>query len=70
MINIQPYQQKLEALREYMDAKIDSVVVIDMWMDLQVCPTEYYIKNKLPIPKPYQKMFYFYVNNTLKTNTV
>jgi len=60
MISILPYQQKLEALREYMDAKIDSVVVLVMVMDLQVCEDDYYIKQGLPLPKPYVKLFHFY----------
>lgn len=61
MIDIQTYLNKLDKLQEYMDAKIDSCHVIIMWMDLQVCPDSFYIKNKLPIPKPYQKAFYYYI---------
>jgi len=60
MIDITPFQQKLEALREYMDAKIESVVVLVMVMDLQVCEDDYYIKQGLTLPKPYVKLFHFY----------
>lgn len=60
MINIQPYLSKLDSLREYMEMRIDREGMIWMaWMNLQVCPTEYYIRNNLPIPQPYQKEINF-----------
>jgi len=79
IIDITPYQQKLEALREYMGFKIEHQP-FDIWMDLQVCPNEYYIVNKLPLPNPYKKTirlcpetfeeWYETKTQSLKTNTV
>lgn len=52
MIDVQPFLDKLDRLKEYMEIRIDNQPH-DMWMDMQVCPTEWYIKNHLHIPKPY-----------------
>jgi hypothetical protein len=53
MIDVQPYIYKLEVLKEWVSCLVDNQPFM-VWMDLQVCPTSFYIKNKLPIPRPYQ----------------
>ena len=54
MIDIQPFISKLDKLREYMEyfTQWNGYTV---WMDLQVCPDDFYIKQNLPLPKPYEK---------------
>jgi len=52
MIDVTPFTDKLDRLRKYMELRIDNQP-FEMWMDMQVCPTEWYIKNHLPTPKPY-----------------
>lgn len=66
MIDIKPYIDKLDVLKEYMDVRVDSIECWTIWMDLQVCETEYYIKNKLPIPKPYPKLIHVYTCSRFK----
>lgn len=45
-----------------MEARIDNQP-LEMWMDLQVCPDNYYIENGFPIPKPYPVTIRFAPNS-------
>lgn len=58
MISVQPYLEKLELLKEYMDMRIDNQPM-DVWFNLQVCPDEYYINKQLPLPTPYKNTIRF-----------
>ena len=62
MIDIQPYLDKLDKLREYMECRIDNQP-FEMWMDLQFCPDRYYIDKGLPLPKPYPVTIRFAPNS-------
>jgi len=57
-IDITPFQERLELLREWMFLRID-YPDIEVWLDLQVCPDDYYIRNNLPIPKPRKEIMKF-----------
>ena len=62
MIDVKPYIDKLDMLMVYIRLRIEEQP-FEIWMDLQVCPTEYYIKNNLPIPRPYKEIIRFAPNN-------
>jgi hypothetical protein len=59
MIDIQPHLDKLDRLKEYMDKRVE-YQPIDVWMDLQVCPDSFYLRQGLPLPKPYKKIIRFF----------
>ena len=57
LIDIKPYIDKLELLNKYMTQRISRRK--EIWMDLKVCPDEWYIKSGRKIPIPYKETFYF-----------
>lgn len=72
MINIQLYIDKLGLLKEWIDGLVDNQP-IRVWIDIQVCSTEWYLRNNLSIPQPYQieirnayKTFEEYYNQQIK----
>jgi hypothetical protein len=66
MIDIQPHIDELRALKERMDNKIDSLVLFDVTLDLQLCPDEFYFRNGEPLPSPKTKTFYCYLQSKTK----
>lgn len=63
MINTNHFIEKLDTLKEYLYLKINYPPKM-IWINLQVCPDEYYIKNHKPIPIPYQEKCYFGIPKT------
>ncbi len=53
MTQLETCYHKLEVLKEYMAIKITGWWGMEVWMNLQVCPDEYYIRKGEPLPIPY-----------------
>ena len=66
MINTQPHHDKLNKLQEYLFAKIERGTHLEVWMDLQVCPDDFYLKMNLPLPKPYKKQVKIFAETFLE----